>query len=155
MRQQDPAERLAVAGAESVMEVSESTDLIVVPGEIPVPETSMPWARALVEGRPVTTALVLVVLPVMGTAAKASVTPVPAPMAVNDSVICVSESTDLIVVPAEMPVPETSMPGARALVELTLVTTALVLVVVPVRGLAVKTSVTPKPVAVALADSVT
>ena len=145
---------VAVADADSVIWVSESTDLIVVPAGIPAPKTSIPGARAPVEVRFVTPALALVVLPVMGPAVKASATPVPVAVAGAESVIWVAESTDLIVVPAEMPVPETSMPGARALVELTLVTTALVLVVLPVRGLAVKTSVEPVPVAVAFADSV-
>ena len=144
----------AVAGDDSVTWVAESTDLIVVPPGMPVPETSMPKAREVVEGRSVTTALALVVLPVMDPAVNTKVEPVPVAVAFADSVIWVAESTDLIAVPAGIPVPEMSMPGARALVEVRLVITALVLVVVPVIGLAVKTSVEPVPGAVAFADSV-
>ena len=144
----------AVAGDDSVIWVAESTDLIVVPPGMPVPETSMPKARELVEGRLVTTELALVVLPVMGPAVNTKVEPVPVAVAFADSVIWVAESTDLIAVPTGIPVPETSMPGARALVEVRLVTTALVLVVLPVIGLAVKASIEPVPGAVAFADSV-
>ena len=145
---------VAVGAAESVIWVAESTDLIAAPAGIPVPETSMPGARAVVEERLVTTALALFVVPVMDPAVNASVEPVPVAVAFADSVIWVAESTDLIVVPAGISVPVTTMPGARALVEVRLLTTALELCVVPVVGLAVKASVEPVPVAVAFADSV-
>ena len=144
----------AVAGAESVIWVTESTDLIVVPAAIPEPETNIPGARALVEVRLMTTALELCVVPVMGPTVNVSVEPVPVAVAGADSVICVAESTDLIVDPAAMPEPETNMPGARALVEVRLVTTGLVIVTLPVMESAEKTSAMPVPVAVACADSV-
>ena len=143
-----------MAFADSVIWVAESTDLIVVPAGIPVPETSMPGARVLVEVRLLTTALELCVVPVMGPAVKASVEPVPLAVANADSVIWVAESTDLIVVPVGIPIPETSMPGAKVLVEVRLVTAAFVLRVLPVIGPAVKASATPVSVAVAGAESV-
>ena len=145
---------VAVAYADSVIWVAESTEAIVVPVGISVPETSMPGARELVEVRLVTAALKSVVLPVMGPAVKARVTLVPVAVGAADSVIWVAESTDLIVAPGGIPVPETSMPGARALVEVRLVITALALFVVPVMDPAVKASIEPVPVAVAFADSV-
>ena len=51
-------------------------------------------------------------------------------------------------------VPVTSMPGARVLVEVRLVTEGSLSVVSPVMGPAVNVSITPGAVDVALADSV-
>ena len=123
---------------------------------MPVPVTTMPTAKVVVEVRFVIVTLPVVVLPVMALwmVAKVSSTPVPAAVAFFDSVIRVGESTDAILVSAGMPVPVTTMPTASVLVEVRLVIWGLPLAVVPVMAPAEKASGTLPAVAVALADSV-
>ena len=145
---------VAVALAESVIWVAESTERIVVPGGMPVPVTTMPAAKVLVEVRPVTMALLTAVVPVTAANAKARGTPVAAAVGFAESVIWVAESTERIVVPAGMPAPVTSMPATKPLVDVRLETTGLASVVLPVMAPAEKASTTPVPVALAACDSV-
>ena len=97
-KESNTPELVAEAGAVSVIWDTESTDLIVVPAGIPGPVTTMPPARVLVEGRLVTTALVIVVFPVMAVVA----------VALADRVsVLVAESMAKIVAAAGMPGPAT------------------------------------------------
>ena len=109
---------VAVALADSVMLfLSAVTVVIVVPAAMPGPVTTMPAIRLAVEVRPVTTALSIVVLPVMRPAAKENVFVPNGAVGASDSVISEADLIDSIVVPAGMPSPETVMPGARFAVE--------------------------------------
>ena len=124
---------LSVAAAERVIQVAAALIVvIVVPAGIPAPDTTIPTASVLVEVRLATTVLAIVVVPVTEPAEKASGTTEPLDVAIAKRVICVAESIDLIVVPAGIPAPVTSMPMASPAVAGRLVTVACPTVVVPV-----------------------
>jgi len=109
---------------------------------MPTPVTSMPTARPLVVGRPVISLLWSVVLPLISPAVKESVALLMVSVVPADSVmLLLAGVTAVIVVPATMPGPVTTMPTIRLAVEVRLVTTVLPIVVLPVMRPAAKESV--------------
>ena len=120
-----------------------------------MPVTSIPAASPLVEVMFVRTELVLVVLPAMLCIKKASDTPMADEIAGADSVIeLFAKTMATILVPAVIPVPVTSIPMVKPLVEVRFVTILALAVVVPVMAPDEKFRITPEPAAVAGAESV-
>ena len=116
--------------------------------------TSMPTFRPLVVGSLVTEKPPAVVVPVMAPAVNESGARELVAVALADSVIWLAESTDAILVPLGMPVPLTTMPAAKVLVEVRLVTISLPLDIVPVMAPAENENATLLALAVGFAESV-
>lgn len=138
---------LAVALAESVTCVGETTAAMVVPAAMPVPLTRMPAANPLTAVANVTVVLPFVVV--------AFATVCEVTIALAESVSAVPESMEAMTALAGIPAPVTVIPARRPSVDVRFVIELLPSVVVPVR-LTVGTNVkeTLVAVAVALVESV-
>ena len=110
--------KFCVAGDEIVIWLPGPIAVIVAPEGMPVPLTTMPAAKVLVEVRLVTISLPLDIVPVMAPAENENATLLALAVGFAESVIVLfAESIETIVVPAGIPAPLTTMPAASVLVE--------------------------------------